>query len=118
MLSVLIATDVVSAVADSSSNVEVDFSRQIRPLLAKQCFSCHGPDKQESGVALHEFGKATSEADSGLKPIVPGDISASEILRRIASDDPDLRMPPEGHRSFETASCTPYGLGEIRSGIP
>ena len=96
MLSVLIATDVVSAVADSSSNVEVDFSRQIRPLLAKQCFSCHGPDKQESGVALHEFEKATSEADSGLKPIVPGDISASEILRRIASDDPDSRMPPEG----------------------
>jgi len=75
---------------------EVDFSRQIRPLLAKHCFSCHGPDKQESGVALHEFSKATSEADSGEKPIVPGDVSASEILRRIQSKDPSERMPPEG----------------------
>ena len=96
MLIVLVATGKASTVADSPTAAKVDFSRQIRPLLAKQCFSCHGPDKQESGVALHEFEKATDEADSGLKPIVPGNIDASEILRRIASDDPDLRMPPEG----------------------
>ena len=82
--------------ADSPEAVEIDFSRQIRPLLAKQCFSCHGPDKQESGLALHDFAKATSEADSGHKAIVPGNIEASEILRRIASDDPSERMPPEG----------------------
>ena len=87
---------VFSAWADSPAKLEVDFSRQIRPLLAKQCFSCHGPDKQESGVALHEFEKATIEADSGMKPIVPGDLEASEILRRVASNDPDIRMPPEG----------------------
>lgn len=83
-------------IADSPVSAEVDFSRQIRPLLAKQCFSCHGPDKQESGLALHDFAKATSEADSGHKAIVPGNIEASEILRRIASDDPSQRMPPEG----------------------
>ncbi len=82
--------------ADSTTAVEVDFSRQIRPILAKQCFSCHGPDKQESGVALHEFANATSESDNGLKPIVPGDWNSSEILKRIASDDPSVRMPPEG----------------------
>ncbi len=82
--------------ADATAKPEVDFSRQIRPLLAKQCFSCHGPDKQESGVALHEFDKATSEADSGAKPIVPGNLDASEILRRVSSDDPAIRMPPEG----------------------
>ncbi len=82
--------------ADTKASIEVDFSRQIRPILAKQCFSCHGPDKQESGVALHEFAKATSESDSGVRPIVPGDLNSSDLLRRIASDDPDLRMPPEG----------------------
>ena len=84
------------AIADSNKSLSVDFSRTIRPILAKQCFSCHGPDKQESGVALHEFAKATSESDSGLKPIVPGDLNASEMLRRISSDDPSQRMPPEG----------------------
>ena len=85
-----------SSFADSNATVDVDFSRQIRPILAKQCFSCHGPDKQESGVALHEFSKAISESDSGGKPIVPGDLKASEIIRRIASYDPEVRMPPEG----------------------
>lgn len=84
------------SLANSTAAVEVDFSRQIRPILAKQCFSCHGPDKQESGVALHEFAKAISESDNGLKPIVPGDWNSSEILKRIASDDPSVRMPPEG----------------------
>ncbi|MCY2985906.1 MAG: DUF1549 domain-containing protein [Planctomycetota bacterium] len=83
-------------IADSPDVVEVDFSRQIRPLLAKQCFSCHGPDKQESGVALHDFAKATGQADSGHKAIVPGNIEKSEILRRITSEDPSQRMPPEG----------------------
>ena len=96
ILIVMVTPIVFSAWADSSAKLEVDFSRQIRPLLAKQCFSCHGPDKQESGVALHEFAKATIEADSGMKPIVPGDLDASEILRRVASTDPDIRMPPEG----------------------
>ncbi len=84
------------AVADTNESVQVDFSRAIRPILAKQCFSCHGPDKQESGLALHEFAKATSESDSGLRPIVPGDVDASELLRRISSEDPSQRMPPEG----------------------
>ncbi len=84
------------ALAAPNASIEVDFSRQIRPILAKQCFSCHGPDKQESGVALHEFAKAIRESDSGVKPIVPGDLDSSDLFRRIASDDPDLRMPPEG----------------------
>ena len=96
MLGLLNATWGTQLLADSPDALEVDFSRQIRPLLAKQCFSCHGPDKQESGVALHDFARATSEADSGQKAIVPGNIDASEILKRIASDDPSHRMPPEG----------------------
>ena len=93
---ILVVAWIPPAIADSSKSVPVDFSRTIRPILAKQCFSCHGPDKQESGVALHEFSKATSEGDSGLKPIVPSDLNSSELLRRISSDDPSQRMPPEG----------------------
>ena len=96
MLGLLNSTWGPQLIADSPDALEVDFSRQIRPLLAKQCFSCHGPDKQESGVALHDFARATSEADSGHKAIVPGNIDASEILKRITSDDPSQRMPPEG----------------------
>ncbi len=93
---VVVSSSILHANPDSSELVPVDFSRAIRPILAKQCFSCHGPDKQESGLALHEFAKATIESDSGRRPIVPGDVDASELLRRISSEDPSERMPPEG----------------------
>lgn len=75
---------------------EVDFARQIQPLLARKCFVCHGPSDQKSGLALHARSKATSKAESALAAIVPGDPNRSELIRRISSDDPDQRMPPEG----------------------
>ena len=31
---------------------QVDYSREIRPLLAKRCYSCHGPGEQESGLRV------------------------------------------------------------------
>lgn len=77
---------------------EVDFSRDIQPLLAKRCFACHGPDTREAGLRLDLAEPSRATLDSGLRAIVPGDEAASEILARITSDDPDLQMPPEGPR--------------------
>ena len=77
---------------------EIDFSRDIQPLLAKRCFACHGPDTQEVGLRFDDQTAATRELDSGLRAIVPGDPGASEMLARIRSTDPDLQMPPEGER--------------------
>jgi hypothetical protein len=86
----------VSSQGLARDEAEVDFSRQIRPLLAKQCYACHGPQTQESSVALHEFAKSTAAGESGKRPIVPGDLNNSELIRRITSQDPSVRMPPEG----------------------
>ena len=77
---------------------EIDFSRNVQPLLAKRCFACHGPDTQEAGLRFDVAAVATRELDSGQRAIVPGDPTASEILARITSTDPDLQMPPEGER--------------------
>ena len=77
---------------------EVDFSRDIQPLLAKRCLACHGPDTQEAGLRLDDRSGATKELDSGSRAIVPGQSAASEILARITSTDPDTQMPPEGPR--------------------
>jgi hypothetical protein len=76
----------------------VDFSRDIQPLLAKRCFSCHGPDTHEGGLRLDQMAGATAAVDSGNRAIVPGKSAESEILARIAATDPDIRMPPEGPR--------------------
>ena len=50
----------------------IDFARQVQPILAKRCFSCHGPDEAESGLRFHEESSAFGEAESGERAIVPG----------------------------------------------
>jgi hypothetical protein len=73
-----------------------DFSRDVRPILSKYCFQCHGPDdaKRQSGLRLDDRGDALAPADSGEKAIVPSDAQASELVKRILSADADLVMPP------------------------
>jgi hypothetical protein len=80
----------------------VDFSRDIQPLFAKRCFSCHGPDTHEAGLRLDQQNNATAALDSGGRAIVPGKSAESEILARITSNDPDTQMPPEGPRLTAT----------------
>ncbi|OUT55433.1 MAG: hypothetical protein CBB71_20040 [Rhodopirellula sp. TMED11] len=73
----------------------VDFDTQIRPLLSNHCFHCHGPDEatREAGLRL-DTQEGGREDLGGYAAIVPGDVSASEAMERINSDDPDLVMPP------------------------
>jgi mono/diheme cytochrome c family protein len=74
----------------------VDFGREVKPILAERCISCHGPDKAEGGLNLTERKTVVAELDSGATAAVPGKADASEILRRVTSDDHSERMPPEG----------------------
>jgi len=82
------------AVAETKP-VDVDFSRDIRPILSDRCFKCHGFDDQtrEADLGLHTFEEATRDL-GGYRAIVPGDPGASEILFRMTSDDPAEVMPP------------------------
>jgi hypothetical protein len=77
-----------SAVAEADEK-PIDFNRQIRPLLSDKCYACHGPaaDSREGGFRLDQRDSALGEADSGERPIVPGDPAASEIYVRLTSDD-------------------------------
>ena len=74
----------------------VDFDRQVRPILAKNCFICHGPDEKhrEAGLRLDIREGATRSLDDGKRAIVPGSVENSELVRRITSTDKDERMPP------------------------
>ncbi len=77
-------------VAKGPAKAELSFNRDIRAILADNCIACHGPDSanREADLRLDTFEGATEWA------IVPGDADGSEILNRITSEDPDLRMPP------------------------
>jgi mono/diheme cytochrome c family protein len=73
----------------------VDFARDVRPILSRHCFSCHGPDanNRKSGLRLDTRDGALGE-HKGTTAFVPGNPSASESMVRILATDPDDRMPP------------------------
>lgn len=74
----------------------VDFNRDVKPILAENCFACHGPDEgsRQANLRLDRAAAAMSETESGAQAIVPGDPDASELIARIESADEDTRMPP------------------------
>ena len=69
----------------------IDFSSQIRPILAVHCWTCHGPDEKSRTADLRLDIRENAIASSA---IVPNDVSASKLVERILSDDPDSQMPP------------------------
>ncbi|MCO8123242.1 PSD1 and planctomycete cytochrome C domain-containing protein [Stieleria sp. TO1_6] len=72
-----------------------DFNRDVRPILAKHCFTCHGPDEGAREAGLRLDSQAGSRADlGGYQAIAPGESKASELIARVAAEDLDLRMPP------------------------
>src|ERR1043165_3022504 len=48
-----------------AAKVEVDFAKDVKPLFAKYCFKCHGPEKQQSGLRLDVQGDAVRGVDTG-----------------------------------------------------
>jgi hypothetical protein len=80
-----------SLAVDSPSPVAaVNYSEQIKPILADRCYACHGPDaaQRKADLELHIRDKAIREV------IVPGKADASPLVERITSQDPDEHMPP------------------------
>ena len=72
---------------------EVHFSTQIRPILNQNCVQCHGGVRQKNGVSFIYREEALGVGKSGRRTIVPGDPSASELIARVTSKDPETRMP-------------------------
>lgn len=68
---------------------EIDFARDIRPILSENCVFCHGPDRDQREADLR-----LDTAEGAAPMIEPGDAELSELFRRIISDDEDERMPP------------------------
>ena len=72
-----------------------DFATVVAPLLARRCGACHGPVTSESGWRIDERQRALAGGDSGLPGIVAGKPEASELVRRVTTDDAEARMPAD-----------------------
>src|SRR5688500_10739127 len=79
----------------TASAVEVEYLRDIKPILRERCFACHGALKQESGLRVDSVAALRQGGDSGAA-VDPGNASESLLLDRVSSEDTSYRMPPEG----------------------
>ncbi len=72
---------------------KVDFSTQVKPILNKNCISCHGGVKKNGGFSFLFREDALGVTESGSPAIVPGHADKSEMIRRLLTHDPEERMP-------------------------
>lgn len=81
--------------APAAADEAIDFETRIRPVLVQHCSRCHGASVRKGGLRLDAGHTAFKGSDSG-PVVVAGNAGQSELVRRVASTDPDFRMPPNG----------------------
>jgi hypothetical protein len=104
ILTMTLAAWFLAAVARAEDSL--DFNRDVRPILADACFSCHGFDNntREADLRLDTFAGATSRRGKEPPAIVPGASKQSPLVARITAEDESERMPPpESGKSLTTA---------------
>jgi mono/diheme cytochrome c family protein len=82
-------------VAAEETPAAVDYDGQVKPLLARYCVSCHGAQKQKSGLRLDTAAAALQGGDSGAA-ITPGKPDESLLFRMLTGADGLAAMPPKG----------------------
>jgi cytochrome c553 len=95
-LVLVLAAAWVGPASDAPARAAVSFSRDVKPILARRCFACHGPDAAEGGLRLDQREAALAALESGRRAVAPGDARRSALLARVTAADASERMPPEG----------------------
>lgn len=85
----------LTATATVGRSADVDFSHEIVPVLKQFCVECHAGDKKKGSFSINTRASLLAGGENG-KGVIPGESTKSEILKRITSNDPNLRMPPKG----------------------
>jgi len=81
--------------AHAGDDGKVDFTRDIRPVLAERCITCHGPDAASRKARLRlDRRQDVFEDRGGYFTVVPGEPKQSELWLRMTDDFPEDRMPP------------------------
>ena len=89
---------------------KIDFAKDVRPLLEKHCWGCHGVKKQESGLRLDSRDALLRGGDIG-RVIAAGDSERSRLIVLVSGTDPQTVMPPDGPQ------LKPHEVGILRAWI-
>ena len=87
----LIVLAILTGSAQAQPAKKVDFAHDIVPLLKARCAECHTNGKYKGSFSLDTRADVLK-----TKAVVPGKSADSELIKRITSTDPDVRMPPKG----------------------
>ncbi len=79
----------------AAASDKIDFNRDVAPIFERACVSCHGSDKEKSGLRLDNRRLALRGGDEG-PAIVPGKGADSLLIKLVSGSDPDRLMPPKG----------------------
>ena len=91
-----------------------DFALDVRPILERSCFGCHGPDKQKSGYRLDVREVALKGGESGDAAIVAHNAAKSPLVRFVSGEDEENLMPP---KKSDKLRLTPDEVETLRDWI-
>ena len=92
--SLVLKTRILALIATGSVRGEVDYARDVKPLLKERCYSCHGALKQKAGLRLDTVALMKKGGESGAAFSID-DAGKSVLLERLTDTDLDERMPPQ-----------------------
>lgn len=96
----------VAGVASTSARPTLSFNEHIQPILAENCYACHGadPGSRKAGLRLDRAEHAFKPLEKGGPALIPGKPEDSPLIKRIESTDPKTMMPPpEAHKTLKPA---------------
>lgn len=96
-LAAVFSTVVLVASAAPASAAEIDFAHDVAPILREHCGKCHIGDKQQGGFSMNSRAALVAGGENG-KAVTIGKSAESDLIKRLTTDDPEMRMPPEGPR--------------------
>lgn len=92
----LVAAETGSPQLPPAATQEIEFTRDIKPILETACLRCHGSEKPKGHYRLDSREAALQPGDSEVASIIPGDSAHSPLVRYVALLIEDMEMPPVG----------------------
>ncbi|MFO0878168.1 MAG: PSD1 and planctomycete cytochrome C domain-containing protein [Gemmataceae bacterium] len=116
----IIATGVLACLGTAvpwARAADVDYRKQVKPILEARCYACHGALKQKGKLRLDTAALAFKGGSSG-PAIAKGEPAKSELLLRVTAKEPGDRMPPEHEGSPLSPAQIDILRDWIRAGAP